>query len=179
MPDNLKSLLVDDWENVTKNQQVVALPAKSSVNQILEQYVTEEKEKRTTAAEFDVLEEVVMGIREYFDKSLDKILLYRFEREQYRVLRKKWEGSSGDFADKGPLDIYGAEHLTRLFGMSKLSFEVFGLHSQYHSHNARTHRTDKHGPPVHQQTPRRTLQVHNLAEQKFRQILRHQIHDSE
>ncbi|KAI9931320.1 hypothetical protein ASPWEDRAFT_47450 [Aspergillus wentii DTO 134E9] len=115
MPDNLKSLLVDDWENVTKNQQVVALPAKSSVNQILEQYVTEEKEKRTTAAEFDVLEEVMMGIREYFDKSLDKILLYRFEREQYRVLRKKWEGSSGDFADKGPLDIYGAEHLTRLF----------------------------------------------------------------
>ncbi|KAB8072890.1 MRG-domain-containing protein [Aspergillus leporis] len=113
MPDNLKSLLVDDWENVTKNQQVVALPAKRSVNQILEDYAEAEKPKRTSSADLDVLEEVIMGIKEYFDKALDKILLYRFEREQYRVLRKKLE--SGDFADKGPLDIYGAEHLARLF----------------------------------------------------------------
>ncbi|KAL4771265.1 chromatin modification-related protein eaf3 [Aspergillus nidulans var. acristatus] len=112
MPDNLKSLLVDDWENVTKNQQVVALPAKSSVNQILDDYLKEERPKRTGSSEVDVLEEVVMGIRDYFDKSLDKILLYRFEREQYRVLRKRWESET---ADKGPLDIYGAEHLTRLF----------------------------------------------------------------
>ena len=116
MPDNLKSLLVDDWENVTKNQQVVALPAKSPVNQILDDYVNEEKPKRTSSADTDVLEEVVMGVREYFDKALDKVLLYRFEREQHRALRKKWEAGSGDYADKGPLDIYGAEHLTRLFG---------------------------------------------------------------
>ncbi|EYE99835.1 MRG family protein [Aspergillus ruber CBS 135680] len=115
MPDNLKSLLVDDWENVTKNQQVVALPAKASVNQILDDYFNEEKPKRATSADLDVLEEVITGIREYFDKSLDKILLYRFEREQYRSLRSKWENGSGNFADKGPLDIYGAEHLTRLF----------------------------------------------------------------
>ncbi|KAL4909059.1 hypothetical protein BDW74DRAFT_145897 [Aspergillus multicolor] len=112
MPDNLKSLLVDDWENVTKNQQVVALPAKSSVNQILDDYLKEEKPKRTGSSDSDVLEEVIMGVRDYFDKSLDKILLYRFEREQYRVLRKRWESET---ADKGPLDIYGAEHLTRLF----------------------------------------------------------------
>lgn len=118
MPDNLKSLLVDDWENVTKNQQVVALPAKASVNQILDDYNDEEKPKRATSADLDVLEEVVMGMREYFDKSLDKILLYKFEREQYRTLRNKWENGSGNYADKGPLDIYGAEHLTRLFGMS-------------------------------------------------------------
>ncbi|KAL4803647.1 MRG-domain-containing protein [Aspergillus unguis] len=112
MPDNLKSLLVDDWENVTKNQQVVALPAKSSVNQILDDYLKEEQPKRTGTSDVDVLEEVIMGVRDYFDKSLDKILLYRFEREQYRVLRKRWETET---ADKGPLDIYGAEHLTRLF----------------------------------------------------------------
>ena len=123
MPDNLKSLLVDDWENVTKNQQVVALPAKSPVNQILDDYVREEKEKRTSSADMDVLDEVVMGVREYFDKALDKVLLYRFEREQYRALRKKWEAGSGDYADKGSLDIYGAEHLTRLFGMFFFHFE--------------------------------------------------------
>jgi mortality factor 4-like protein 1 len=116
LPDNLKAILVDDWENVTKNQQIVALPAPISVNAILDAYVEEEKSKRTTPADLDVLEEVVMGIREYFDKSLDRILLYRFEREQYRLLRQRWEAGSGDFADKGPLDIYGAHHLIRLFG---------------------------------------------------------------
>ena len=116
MPDNLKSLLVDDWENVTKNQQVVALPAKAPVNQILDAYKEDEKPKRVTPVDIDVLEEVVGGIKEYFEKSLDKILLYRFEREQYHQLRKRWEAGSGDLADKGPLDTYGAEHLIRLFG---------------------------------------------------------------
>ncbi|PLB54989.1 chromatin modification-related protein eaf3 [Aspergillus steynii IBT 23096] len=115
IPDNLKSLLVDDWENITKNQQVVALPAKCSVNQIFEEYEAEEKPKRTTGADTDVLEEVISGIKEYFDKALDKILLYKSEREQYRSIRKEWEKGSGDLADKSPLDVYGAEHLTRLF----------------------------------------------------------------
>ncbi|KAL1969524.1 hypothetical protein VTN77DRAFT_8962 [Rasamsonia byssochlamydoides] len=115
LPDNLKAILVDDWENVTKNQQVVALPAPIPVNVILDTYAEEERAKRTNPADLDVLEEVIMGIKEYFDKSLDKILLYRFEREQYRLLRQRWEASSGDFTDKGPLDIYGAHHLVRLF----------------------------------------------------------------
>lgn len=167
MPDNLKSLLVDDWENVTKNQQVVALPAKASVNQILDDYFNEEKPKRATSADLDVLEEVITGIREYFDKSLDKILLYRFEREQYRSLRSKWENGSGNFADKGPLDIYGAEHLTRLFG--KL-FHLLHLCSIRNilltvtSYDARTPGTNEHGSPVHQQITGRALQAHDLAE---------------
>ncbi|KAH8697685.1 histone acetylase complex subunit MRG15-2 [Talaromyces proteolyticus] len=117
LPDNLKALLVDDWENVTKNQQVVALPAPHSVNSILQAYSDEENPKRSTTAETDVLEEVTMGIKEYFDKSLDKILLYKFEREQYRILRQKWESGADNYADKGPLDIYGAHHLVRLFAV--------------------------------------------------------------
>lgn len=116
LPDNLKAILVDDWENVTKNRQVLALPAPISVNTILDTYAEEERAKRTNPADLDVLEEVIAGIKEYFDKSLDKILLYRFEREQYRLLRHRWEAGSGNFADKGPLDIYGAHHLMRLFG---------------------------------------------------------------
>ncbi|KAL1983449.1 hypothetical protein VTN96DRAFT_10355 [Rasamsonia emersonii] len=115
LPDNLKAILVDDWENVTKNRQVLALPAPISVNTILDTYAEEERAKRTNPADLDVLEEVIAGIKEYFDKSLDKILLYRFEREQYRLLRHRWEAGSGNFADKGPLDIYGAHHLMRLF----------------------------------------------------------------
>ncbi|EEH45490.2 uncharacterized protein PADG_01640 [Paracoccidioides brasiliensis Pb18] len=115
MPDNLKALLVDDWENVTKNLQLVPLPAKMPVNKILATYFEEEKAKRTTSAEVDVLEEVLAGVREYFDKCLGRLLLYRFEREQYLVLRKKWESGAEGYVDKGPCDIYGAEHLARLF----------------------------------------------------------------
>ncbi|CDM36582.1 hypothetical protein CBS147339_2669 [Penicillium roqueforti] len=116
MPDNLKSLLVDDWEQVTKNQCVVSLPAKYPVRQILQDWHEEELPKRSgSSADEDVLEEVVAGIQEYFDKCLDKILLYRHERPQYRGLRKKFEAATGELADKGPIDVYGAEHLIRLF----------------------------------------------------------------
>lgn len=117
LPDNLKSLLVDDWENITKNRQVVALPAKWSVNAIMEEYAAEGNASRQGTVERDVLDEVTSGIKEYFDKALDKILLYKFEREQFRLLRKKWDDPAGQLAGKGPLDTYGAEHLARLFGM--------------------------------------------------------------
>ncbi len=35
IPDQLKALLVDDWENVTKNQQLVPLPHPSPLSKIL------------------------------------------------------------------------------------------------------------------------------------------------
>ena len=117
-PDNLKSLLVDDWENVTKSLQLVPLPSKTPVNTILDTYFEEEKGKRRLgSAEADLLEEVVAGVKEYFDKALGRILLYRFEREQFIQLRSLWEGAvGGQWEGKGAGDVYGAEHLARLFG---------------------------------------------------------------
>jgi mortality factor 4-like protein 1 len=138
MPDNLKSLLVDDWEQVTKNQYVVSLPAKYPVRQILRDWYEEELPKRAgSSADEDVLEEVVTGLQEYFEKSLDKILLYRHERAQYRGLRRKFEAATGDLADKGPGDVYGAEHLIRLFSMysrspySHLTLALLSFHSRF------------------------------------------------
>ncbi|MCJ1381537.1 Esa1p-associated factor [Xylographa soralifera] len=116
-PDNLKSLLVDDWENVTKNLLLVPLPSKTPVTLILDTYFDEEKGKRRLgSAEADLLEEVVAGVKEYFDKCLGRILLYRFEREQFFEVRGLWEGAvGGEWEGKGPGDVYGAEHLARLF----------------------------------------------------------------
>ena len=111
MTDNLKSLIVDDWERVTKNGTVVSLPAPVSVRQILQDWRDEEAPKREeNRIDIEVLDEVVAGLNEYFDRMLDKILLYRYERPQYRVFRKKYQDTG-----KGPIDIYGAEHLLRLF----------------------------------------------------------------
>ena len=116
MKDQLKAILVDDWEYVTKNMQLVPLPSKYPVNGILDTYFDEEKgRRRLGSAEADLLEEVVAGVKEYFDKCLGKLLLYRFEREQYFEQKQKW-----DVADppRGPGDVYGAEHLLRMIGPS-------------------------------------------------------------
>lgn len=78
IPDHIKAILVDDWENVTKNQQLVPLPHPTSVNVILDAYHELEMPKRQPgSAQADILDEFVAGLREYFNKSLGRILLYR------------------------------------------------------------------------------------------------------
>lgn len=78
IPDHIKAILVDDWENVTKNQQLVPLPSAHPVNSILADYLAFEQPKRISgSAEADILEEVVAGLKEYFEKCLGRILLYR------------------------------------------------------------------------------------------------------
>jgi mortality factor 4-like protein 1 len=119
IPDLLKSILVDDWEFVTKNQTLVKLPSKRPVNVILQDYFDQEKTKRRLgSAEADLLEEVVQGVKDYFKKALGRILLYSFEREQYQEIRKLYENApeGSEWANKDAGDVYGAEHLCRLFG---------------------------------------------------------------
>lgn len=78
IPDHIKAILVDDWENVTKNQQLVPLPSAHPVNSILDEYLEYEMPKRQAgSAQADILEEVIAGLKDYFDKCLGRILLYR------------------------------------------------------------------------------------------------------
>ncbi|KAL5593991.1 hypothetical protein BROUX41_001044 [Berkeleyomyces rouxiae] len=111
--DHIKALLVDDWENVTKNNMLVPTPHTHPVATILEEYLQSEKKLRTPeSASWDILHEVVAGVREYFEKALGKILLYRFERPQYHDMVQLWESGSEKYT--GPCDTYGPEHLARL-----------------------------------------------------------------
>ncbi|KAK0551730.1 Esa1p-associated factor [Tilletia horrida] len=92
IPEPLKIILVDDWERVTKNSQLVQLPRKPCVQQVLDDYKAHyikhrKGAKRTNAT---TLGEVLDGLRLYFDKSLTHNLLYRFERLQYTDFRKAW-----------------------------------------------------------------------------------------
>lgn len=109
VPDVLKAYLVDDWESVTKNQQLVPLPRDPNVATILKKYREAAPKMRPGSPEADVFDEVVQGLKVYFDKSLGTILLYRFERQQYLEIRKEHPG-------KEPSDLYGGEHLLRLCG---------------------------------------------------------------
>jgi mortality factor 4-like protein 1 len=115
VPDHIQAMLVDDWENVTKNNQLVPLPHVKPVSKILEDYLATEKPHREEgSASMDILEEVIAGLREYFEKALSRILLYRFERHQYMDVRKLWESPEKTAEAKSVCDVYGAEHLARL-----------------------------------------------------------------
>ncbi|GAA5870359.1 hypothetical protein JCM16303_001975 [Sporobolomyces ruberrimus] len=108
IPDNLKTQLVDDWEAITKNQQLVPLPRMPSVDTILDEWLkylqNEEDDKRRLAGE------IAAGLGLYFNKALGNNLLYRFERGQYQEQYKKLQGT-----DKQMSSVYGGEHLLRLF----------------------------------------------------------------
>lgn len=121
IPDALKVRLVDDWEFVTRRGQLVPLPRKPCVDEILTSYRShylsvkkEQKASRPSA----VLDEILDGLRLYFDKALGNNLLYRFERTQFVQQRKLWaeEKDIQEGAEMSPIKIYGAEHLLRLFG---------------------------------------------------------------
>ncbi|RSM07608.1 hypothetical protein BHE90_003988 [Fusarium euwallaceae] len=115
IPDHIQAMLVDDWENITKNNQLVPLPHSKPVSKILDDYLAYERPHREEgSSSLDILEEVVAGFREYFEKALSRILLYRFERHQFMDLRKMWENAESDSTTKTVCDVYGAEHLARL-----------------------------------------------------------------
>ncbi|KAI1780864.1 MRG-domain-containing protein [Hypoxylon cercidicola] len=115
IPDILKGRLVDDWENVTKNNQLVPLPHPHPVTKILEDYAAEETSKRPEgSSHVDILVETLAGLKEYFDRSLGRILLYRFERLQYAQVIKAWQSDDPEFHGKTASDTYGVEHLMRL-----------------------------------------------------------------
>jgi hypothetical protein len=64
-----------------------------------------------------LLAEIMSGLVVYFNKALGNNLLYRFERGQYAKVRHEHGVDAGD--EKPMSEIYGAEHLLRLFGKSE------------------------------------------------------------
>ncbi|KAJ9091194.1 hypothetical protein QFC19_009190 [Naganishia cerealis] len=117
IPDVLKVKLVDDWEYITKNHQLVTLPRTPNVKEITEEFKAYVESKKANSASASakltksgaVLAEVMNGIVLYFDKALGNNLLYRFERAQYMDIRRK----TGECRPMS--EVYGAEHLLRLF----------------------------------------------------------------
>ncbi|CAH0476911.1 unnamed protein product [Peronospora belbahrii] len=115
MPFLLKKQLVEDWKNVTHAPyKFVPLPRKPNVNQIIKTYLEFKKSKVRNGEvsdekEYKNIEGIMEGVQSYFDRALSSILLYRMERRQYQELRQK------ETEDVPLSQIYGAEHLIRLF----------------------------------------------------------------
>lgn len=116
IPEPLKSILVDDWEKVTKEHRLVPLPSQKPVTKFLNDYYHHESiNRRPGSPDADILEEVIAGLKEYFNKALGRLLLYRFERQQYYTLFKQIDSGHGEHAGETLADVYGCEHLLRLF----------------------------------------------------------------
>jgi len=108
MPFTLKKQLVDDWEFITQQpKMLVPIPRNPTAASVMEQFI-EWKQKRGNLPQLQRFQELIEGLRVYFNKALPLILLYRQEREQYDIVTKK-------FPEKSPAELYGSEHLLRLF----------------------------------------------------------------
>ncbi|KAJ2498236.1 Esa1p-associated factor [Coemansia sp. RSA 1972] len=112
IPNALKAQLVDDWERVTKDRLLVPVPRSPTVAQMLDQYQehrrTSKDKRRPLRHDNEIVDEIIDGLKVYFDKALGNILLYRFERYQYKQVLEQ-------FPERNPAEIYGCEHLLRLF----------------------------------------------------------------
>lgn len=113
MPFTLKKMLVEDWKRITHEPyKLVPLPRKPNVSQIIQGYMTFKKSKakadEASEKELESLQGIMEGIQHYFDRALGYLLLYRMERKQYEDTRAK-------HPDTPMSEIYGIEHLVRLF----------------------------------------------------------------
>lgn len=110
IPQDLRRYLLDDCDFVTRQKQLVPLPKPDdlTVKGVTERYKKYREENPEDMKNMGTLSEVCQGINEYFNVMLGSQLLYKFERTQYSDVLK-------EHPDKPLCDIYGCEHLLRLF----------------------------------------------------------------
>ncbi|XP_050697468.1 mortality factor 4-like protein 1 isoform X2 [Eriocheir sinensis] len=109
LPDELKPALVDDWDLINRQRKLPIVPAKVTIDTILADYIrAKTSNKNITPNKESAVQEVVAGLREYFNVMLGTQLLYKFERPQYAEILQQHK-------DKQASDIYGFIHLIRLF----------------------------------------------------------------
>ncbi|CAH8848121.1 unnamed protein product [Trichobilharzia szidati] len=133
LPPSLKSLLVDDWDLITRQARLYELPASQPICNVLSDFLEaseaeiiksestceikdctssepENSQVDTTKLPINpgVRREFVAEIQHLFNLTIGSHLLYEFERLQYAELLKH-------HTDKRMSDIYGSIHLLRLF----------------------------------------------------------------
>ncbi|XP_014291971.1 mortality factor 4-like protein 1 [Halyomorpha halys] len=109
LPDELKPILVDDWEYISKQRRLVKIPSKHTVQSILDDYSRQRVPlKQPIVNKEEARLEVTDGIREYFNAMLGTQLLYKTERKQFNEVTK-------EHPDSPASELYGPIHLLRLF----------------------------------------------------------------
>ena len=92
-PNPLKKQLIADWTFVSK-EQLVPLPRKLSVREVLKRYRQSKTTKHTSRRiqQATAAKDFATGLEHYFDRTLPRMLLYSFERLQYHDSRSRYRG---------------------------------------------------------------------------------------
>lgn len=118
IPTALKTHLVDEWALIVQEpRKLLKIPKIPNVVAIIEDFLAV-KAKKVDLDAYVRYKELFTGLRIYFDKALSKLLLYRQEREQWEIAKE---------LHPHPSQIYGAEHLVRLFVRMPKLLEVVSL----------------------------------------------------
>lgn len=106
LPSQLKLAVLDDWDLITQQKHLLKLPAAFPVSVVLDEFRVYSLSMNKTS---DInRDHVLEGLLGYFSRLLGMQLLYKFERPQYADTMEEHKGMS-------VCDIYGTEHLLRLF----------------------------------------------------------------
>jgi len=84
IPEELKYVLINDWDLVVHQKQLFKVPAKVTVSNIIEQYIVHLASQESCSAKRSVATEVIKGLGEYFNVSVGPQLLYAVEKLQYK-----------------------------------------------------------------------------------------------
>ena len=111
IPYSIKKKLVDDRESIQNEGMFVPLPRVVTVFDIIEQFKagTTETKAQMFGMTKQQMAESAEGIKEVFDATLGRVLLYKPERIQYAKILESRHGAA-----RMPSNIFGAEHLARL-----------------------------------------------------------------
>ncbi|KAB0356418.1 hypothetical protein FD754_000574 [Muntiacus muntjak] len=110
IPEELKPWLVDDWDLITWQKQLFCLPIKKNVDSILEDYANCKKSRGNTDNKEYAVNEVVAGIKKYFNVMLGTQLLYKVERPQDAEIL-------ADHPEAPMSQVYGVPHLLGLLAL--------------------------------------------------------------
>lgn len=107
-PQPMREWLVDDWDLVTRQDMLLNVPARVTVDHVIANYVKEKVSEKGLSQTMEcTIVQFANKIRDAFNVLLGKLLLYPFERQQYADMLAEYPGWS-------MCQIYGAIHLLRM-----------------------------------------------------------------
>lgn len=122
IPTPLKTLLEDDCFWILRGGKLLQLPAELTVERILREYYFNCLENATEDTNFQLLSEVLDGVKIFFDFTLLDHLLYAPEKEQHKLLgvinpvftKKTTNNTSASLthACEASMGVAGHEHMT-------------------------------------------------------------------
>jgi len=108
---SLKRELITQWERVTLQGELLSLPRSVTAAEVLRRFEADAKKKARSAEQAALAAACAAGLKAYFDGALYSSLLYAEERAQAEAALVSHKNTK----KREPSEVYGAEHLLRLF----------------------------------------------------------------